>query len=113
MLKVLILFIVVLYHCSLHIDLRVVGNKILDNKNRNVILKGVNKSGTEFMCIQGRGIFDGPYGKDFIQTIKYWKANVVRVPLNEQCWLGINVKPEFGGINYQRNIKNYVDLMLN
>jgi uncharacterized protein YcgI (DUF1989 family) len=37
----------------LHTNLRVFKNTIINQKNETVILKGVNKSGTEFMCIFG------------------------------------------------------------
>ena len=34
--------------------------------------------------------------------MKTWSINAVRVPLNEDCWLGINgVKPQYGGAAYR------------
>ncbi|MDX3112219.1 glycoside hydrolase family 5 protein [Streptomyces scabiei] len=72
-------------------------------------LRGVNRSGTEFMCVQNRGIFDGPADGASIQAIKNWRADVVRVPLNEDCWLGINgVNPAYSGANYRNAISDYV-----
>ncbi|MER6421080.1 cellulase family glycosylhydrolase [Streptomyces sp. NPDC001137] len=72
-------------------------------------LRGVNRSGTEFMCVQNRGIFDGPADNASIQAIKNWRANVVRVPLNEDCWLGINgANPAYSGANYRDAISDYV-----
>ncbi|HCO02400.1 MAG TPA: 1,4-beta-glucanase, partial [Actinobacteria bacterium] len=36
---------------------------------------------------------------------------VVRVPLNEDCWLGINgVDPAYGGSTYRKAITDYVHL---
>ena len=59
-----------------------------------VILRGVNRSGTEYACIQGLGIFDGPSDEASVRAIAAWHVNFVRVLLNEDCWLGINgVKP--------------------
>jgi hypothetical protein len=41
-----------------------------------------------------------------------WHINIVRIPLNEDCWLGINgVNPAYGGTNYQNAIVNYVNLL--
>src|SRR2546430_15661747 len=40
--------------------LHVVGNRLLDAKGRFVHFRGVNRSGPEYACIQGWGIFDGP-----------------------------------------------------
>ena len=76
------------------------------------MLRGVNRSGTEFACIQGWGIFDGPSDEASIAAIKTWRTNTVRVPLNEDCWLGINgVAPAYSGAAYQQAIEAYVDLL--
>ena len=92
--------------------LHVVGNKLLDAKGRNVHFRGVNRSGTEYACIQGWGIFDGPNGAKSIRAIAAWHVNAVRIPLNEQCWLGINgVKPAYGGASYRQAIVRYVNLL--
>lgn len=40
--------------------LHVVRNRLVDAHGRTVILRGVNRSGTEYACIQGWGMFDGP-----------------------------------------------------
>ncbi|PYO65562.1 MAG: hypothetical protein DMD71_10305 [Gemmatimonadetes bacterium] len=47
-----------------------------------------------------------------MQAITSWNANVVRVPLNETCWLGINgVAPAYAGDNYRRAITDFVALL--
>ena len=92
--------------------LHVSGNKLRDSKGRVVNVRGVNRSGTEYACIQGWGIFDGPNGATSVKAMAKWHVNSVRVPLNEQCWLGINgVKPQYGGANYRRAIVKYVNLL--
>ena len=92
--------------------LHVSGNKLLDSKGRLVHFRGVNRSGTEYACIQGWGIFDGPNGAASIRALAKWHVNAVRIPLNEQCWLGINgVKPQYGGARYRRAIVRYVNLL--
>jgi len=92
--------------------LHVVGNRLLDAKGRAVHIRGVNRSGSEYACIQGWGIFDGPNGATSVKAIAKWHVNAVRVPLNEDCWLGINgVKPAYAGANYRRAIVNYVRLL--
>ena len=40
--------------------LRVVRNQLQNSAGNVVHLTGVNRSGTEYACIQGWGIFDGP-----------------------------------------------------
>ena len=92
--------------------LHVVGNKLLDSKGRKVHFRGINRSGTEYACIQGWGIFDGPNGAKSVRAIASWHVNAVRIPLNEQCWLGINgVKPAYGGASYRQAIVRYVNLL--
>ena len=62
--------------------------------------------------MQGWGIFDaGKHDYSLVTGIKSWKANAVRVPLNEDCWLGINgIKTEYSGANYQNAIMEYVKM---
>jgi endoglucanase len=92
--------------------LHVVGNRLVDGQGRTLILRGVNRSGPEYACIQGWGIFDGPSTVASVAAIASWHVNFVRVPLNEDCWLGINhVKPQYAGANYRRAIVRYVQLL--
>ncbi len=92
--------------------LHVAGNRLLDGSGRRLMLRGVNRSGTEYACIQGFGIFDGPSGARSVAAIATWHVNFVRVPLNEDCWLGINgVRSAYSGINYRRAILRYVALL--
>jgi endoglucanase len=98
------------------LSLRVVGNRLVDASSHTVRLLGVNHSGQEFKCIQGGsagslgwGIFDGPTDLASVNAIASWHANTVRVPLNEDCWLGINgVNPSYSGAAYQAAIAGYV-----
>jgi len=92
--------------------LHVKGNRLLDARNRVVRFHGVNRSGTEYACIQGWGIFDGPNNAASVRAMASWHVNAVRIPINEDCWLGINgVKPAYSGRNYRRAIVNYVRLL--
>lgn len=92
--------------------LHVSGNRLLDGRGHLVTLRGVNRSGTEYACIQGWGIFDGPSSAASVSAIASWHVNFVRVLVNEDCWLGINgVKPSQGGATYRRAIVRYVGLL--
>ncbi|MBV9646451.1 MAG: cellulase family glycosylhydrolase [Candidatus Eremiobacteraeota bacterium] len=92
--------------------IRVSGNHLVDGNQNVVHLQGVNRSGTEYACIQGWGIFDGPSDAKSVAAIASWNSNIVRVLLNEDCWLDINgVKQQYAGANYQSAIVNYVNLL--
>jgi Cellulose binding domain/Cellulase (glycosyl hydrolase family 5) len=92
--------------------LHVSGNKILNGANQTVRLLGVNRSGGEYMCVQGHGIWDGPVDATSIQAMLTWKINAVRIPLNEDCWLAINgVQAAYSGATYQQAVVDYVNLL--
>lgn len=92
-----------------------VGNQLYDG-TKPIRLLGVNRSGTEFQCIHGDGIFDGPSDQTSISAILTWNVNAVRIPLNEDCWLAINPPSTkatmYSGATYQEAISAFVTLLL-
>jgi endoglucanase len=94
-------------------QLHVSGNKLVDASGNQVVLHGMNHSGTEFACVQNNGIFDGPMDQAAITAMKSWThVNAVRVPLNEACWNAESyVNPADAGASYINVIKNYVGLL--
>ena len=85
-------------------------NRLVDAAGHPLQLRGVNRSGLEYACIQGWGFFDGPADDASVAAIAAWGANAVRVPLNEDCWLGINTPTAtFSGDAYRTTVKEYVD----
>ena len=98
---------------GLHVD----GKRLVNSAGEAVVLRGVNRAGTEYKCVgggipPGGGIFDGPVDDASIAAIKSWRANAVRIGLNEDCWLGINgVAGEYAGASYQHAIADYVSLL--
>ncbi|MBV8597559.1 MAG: cellulase family glycosylhydrolase, partial [Actinobacteria bacterium] len=69
----------------------------------------MNRSGLEYACVQGWGFTDGPVDATSIAAMKAWGIDAVRVPLNEDCWLGINgVKPQYGGAAYRTFVRRFV-----
>jgi endoglucanase len=92
--------------------LHVAGNRLVNSRGKPVVLHGVNRSGTEFLCVQGHGIFDGPTDQASVSVLKSWGINAVRIPLNEGCWNGESyVDPAYAGASYQDAIKAYVRLV--
>jgi endoglucanase len=94
--------------------LHVSGNRLLTAAGAPLRLLGVNRSGGEFACIQGNGIWDGPMDQASVTAIRSWKVRAVRVPLNESCWLGSSDVPAGGvsGTAYQSAVKSYVQLLI-
>jgi hypothetical protein len=89
--------------------LRASGNKLVDADGTTRRLLGVNRSGGEFMCVQGHGIRDGPVDDAAIRAIADRNANTVRIPLNEECRLGLSdIKPEYAGSHYIDAVKDLV-----
>ncbi|HEX6513658.1 MAG TPA: cellulase family glycosylhydrolase [Chloroflexota bacterium] len=100
---------------------RVSGNHLVDGAGNRLALHGANLSGTEFACDQSGGPSNrgwSIYGNQPLdqlstyQAMAAWNINVVRVPLNEDCWLNINgVNPAYGGSTYQSAIATEVGLI--
>lgn len=92
--------------------IRVSGNRLVDGHGSVIDLQGVNRSGTEYACVQGWGIFDGPSDAASVKAIASWHVNIVRVLLNEDCWLNINgIDQQYAGQKYISAIVNYVNLL--
>lgn len=88
------------------VSIRVVGNHLVNGDGKAVRLVGVDRSGTEYACVQGWGIFDGPSDAASVAAMAAWHVDAVRIPLNEDCWLGINgVDPADSGTAYRQAIQ--------
>jgi endoglucanase len=91
------------------LSIRVSGNRLVDGVGEPVQLRGVNRSGTQYACAEGWGIFDGPSSNASLDAMRAWGVNAVRVNGNEDCWLGINgVKAAYSGPNYINALVDYV-----
>ena len=90
--------------------IKVVGNHLVTGAGDAVQLRGVNRPGPEYAAVEGWGIFDGPTNDDLsIAAMKSWNINSVRVPLNEDSWLGINVSNAYSGAPYRAAVVDYVN----
>jgi endoglucanase len=93
--------------------LHAVGGAIHDEDGNPVLLRGVNRSGSEYSCTKHAGIFDGASDEASVRAIASWNLNAVRVPLNEACWLGFDddLSPALTGLAYKFAILEYVELL--
>jgi len=93
---------------------------LVDQAGHVVVLHGADESGTENFCttwgpppvvVSPMG-GPSPLTQDSLTAMKQWGLNAVRIPLNEDCWLGINdVNSSVGGANYQSPIADAVNLI--
>lgn len=92
---------------KLHIE----GNRFVDETRAPLRLLGANRMGAEFTCVSPlyddwsrRNWFGGPIDDRAIAAMASWKSNAVRIPLNEQCWLGVNPIRRYG---YSERTQNF------
>jgi hypothetical protein len=68
-------------------------------------MDGVSISGSETACVHGGAL---PPGQGLlVAALRRWPIEAVRVPLNEDCWLGI-AGARTGGEAYRSVIRDYV-----
>ncbi|MEV8565184.1 cellulase family glycosylhydrolase [Streptomyces sp. NPDC051322] len=85
------------------------GNKFVDAKGRTIRLLGADRMGQEYQCLSTDQVFDGPIDANSIKRMRSWGLNTIRLPLNEDCWLGINgTRPEASGATYRKAVEAYV-----
>jgi endoglucanase len=98
------------------LSIRISGKHFVNGAGRTIRLLGVDRTSSEYGCVDGFGYDDGHFNKLDAAAIASWGANAVRIPLNEDCWLGINGQPNSNeGANppltmagYRQEIENYV-----
>lgn len=97
--------------------LHVVGNQLEDGSGHVIVPHGVDRMGTEYQCTKSATNaptdFDGPVDQTTVSEMTAWGTNAVRVPLNEDCWLGINGFPanNHTAAQYQSDIVSWVNLL--
>lgn len=88
---------------------RIVGGQLVTRAGRPVRLLGVDVTGTESACIAGRQVAGATFDAAAAKAIRSWHIDAVRVPLNEDCWLGINgVTAQLSAAAYRALIARWV-----
>lgn len=95
------------------------GNRIVDSTTGDQFVPhGVNFPGYEYACKQGWN-----YGEDgtrpaqiasTVAGIASWNINTVRLPLNQDCWLGDDGLPAGSGhtvAGYRESVENFVNAL--
>jgi hypothetical protein len=94
------------------------GDSIIDSVTGKVFVPhGVNFPGYEYTCQQGHGYGeDGTEPGEMASTVAAmadWKINTVRLPLNQDCWLGDDGLPA-GGLTvngYRNSVEDFVNML--
>jgi endoglucanase len=98
------------------LSISIQGNHFVNGAGQTIRLLGVNHPSSEYACVDGFGYNDGHQDAADAAAVASWNANAVRVPLNEDCWLGINGQPNSSqdppspltAAGYQQSVKDYV-----
>jgi endoglucanase len=93
------------------------GNRILDSRTGAVFVPhGANWPSFEYACTAtsgaGWGYNDGGATKAAADAMVSWHINTVRIPLNQDCWLGANPSHDYGtAAGYRAALKSWVDIL--
>lgn len=91
------------------LSIAISGNHFVNGEGETIRLLGVDAPSTEYACEEGWGYSSQPLTSATALAIAAWHANAVRVPLNEDCWLGLNGQPSYGTqAGYQQAIESWV-----
>jgi hypothetical protein len=92
---------------------RVSGNSILDARTGLPwVPHGVNWPSFEYACQQGWGYTQGGATDAAAAAMREWGIDLVRLPLNEQCWMGWESNPHYGSsAGYRSAVRAFVNLL--
>lgn len=101
------------------LSISVSGNHFVNGAGQTIRLLGVDHASSEYACVDGFGYNDGHQDDADAAAIASWHANAVRIPLNEDCWLGINGQPNnsqdpgetLTASGYQQAVEAYVNAL--
>jgi endoglucanase len=102
---------------SVPLSISISGNHFVNGAGQTIRLLGVDHASFEYACVDGFGYNDGHMDDADAAAVASWHANAVRVPLNEDCWLGLNGQPNNGQdpgetltpSGYQQAVEAYVN----
>ena len=92
------------------LSVQVFGNHLVDGHGNVVRLLGVDRPGMDVLNSNGSCVdFNVAGPPNEIDAMASWHVNAVRIPLNEDCWLGINgATSATAGPVYQAALHAYV-----
>jgi endoglucanase len=88
-------------------ELRVAGNKVLDKDGKEVWLQGVNVDSLQWNA-RGERVM-----RSALVAMQDWKANVLRLPIQDKFWFGKDPSQKDAGKAYRELVENIVNLAAN
>jgi len=88
-------------------ELRVVGNKLLNKEDKEVWLQGVNVDSLQWNA-RGERVM-----RSAIVAMEDWKANTLRLPIQEKFWFGRDPSQKDEGKAYRELVDHIVNLAAN
>jgi hypothetical protein len=98
---------------------QVVGNHVVNSRTgQGFVMRGVNWPSFEYACRDGYGYSNtankrtvGPDAAGAALIVS-WHINTVRIPLNQDCWLGEDKLPKFGTRSgYRKAVRKWVSIL--
>jgi endoglucanase len=91
------------------------GSHLVDTRSGDTwVPHGVNWPSFEYACYQGWGYAADGRGPEAAAAVVSWHINTVRLPLNQDCWLGLNGTPAGDGetvAGYRQAVADFVTTM--
>lgn len=87
--------------------LKVVGNKVVNAEDKEVLLRGVNMPSLGWK-------HTGEYPlRSIMVAVDGWKSNVIRLPVKEEFWFGTNPDQKDGGVAYRKLVDDAITIAAN
>ena len=92
--------------------IQIKGGQFVNAGGTPIRLLGVDAVGTQQTCIGVNPVVGATFNAAEAAAISTWHADAARVPLNEDCWLGINGAPrDMSAATYQSEIEQWVSAL--
>jgi endoglucanase len=90
----------------------VVGNRLVDTRtNSTWVPHGVNWPSFEYACSQGWAYSQNDDTAAAATAMASWGINAVRVPLNSNCWLGLDASDYGNAAGYRAAVAAWVNIL--
>jgi hypothetical protein len=90
----------------------VVGNRLVDSRtNTTWVPHGANWPSFEYACSEGWGYSQDDDTNAAAAAMVSWGINVIRVPLNQNCWLGSDSSDYGTAAGYQAAVAAWVNIL--